>query len=542
MPVRDRSWRTAAVLWLALWAGLVAGAVQAGGLAARRAGLEITGVACDAAGVKVDGQAIRVSLADRAAQRPIPPEFLGTNILYWIDDDAGWAGGQEQARLRRLGLKTLRYPGGEVADNYDWETHSIERGNSFPREANSEAGREARLDYREFLAHARKIGAENLFFVVNLEGAFFRPGDPRENVARYADKAARWVKAVRDAGYFVPNWEIGNESYIRTAYPLRAREYAWALKQFHQKMKAADPRIRIGAIGPFTARGEDAVGFADFLGDEALAAYRRALRDGNDEPCRDETKWNCAKALGGTPAGQGKAEKWWDVVLSEAGDSFDYAVIHRYRSARITRDKQVRFEGPIPLAGELREFKRYLRERKGREVMLALTEWNTPAPFHNAMSDMQHAMDVLEQLGNYLEGGVDYALYWPWRMKGNKFPLVGENWAGKSTFELMALFQEYHGPDLLAAGASPHDDVYLLATRDAGARHYLFVNHGATERRVHIDLNGTEPAKMSWKVLSESEDGLLAADSGSRAAPSGACGLGLRLAPSTISGITLKGR
>lgn len=499
---------------------------------------EVVSVVCGKAAGDAGANAIRLNPADHKVQGTIAAEFLGTNILYWIDDDAAWASGHERAKLQRLGLKTLRYPGGEVADNYDWERNAIERRNSFPREANSEAERDGRLDYREFLAQAHRLGATNLFFVVNLEGAFFQPGNLHENVERYAEKAARWVKAVREAGYFVPYWEIGNESYLRTAYPLRAQEYAWALKQFSLKMKAADPRIRIGAIGPFGAEGEEAVGFADLLGDKALTAYRQALVSGNDNPCGEARRWACAKKLGGKLAGL-EAAKWWEVVTAEAGKAFDYVVIHRYRSERLTRDKDIRFDGPIALARELREFKQYLRERKGSDVTVALTEWNTPAPFHNAMSEMQHAMDVMEQLGNLIEGGVDYALYWPWRMKGVKFPLLGGGWADQSTYELMLLFQEYHGAHLLSGGIGRNEDVYILPTGDAGGVRYLFVNHGAKEQKVSIALTTMALAGVKWKVLSESEDGRVAVLGGSHNSVPPGCGLRLWLGPTTVLGLQL---
>lgn len=430
---------------------------------------------------------IRIRLNIDPAKK-INEGFLGTNILYWIDVDEVWAKGGLPERLKELGLKTLRYPGGEVADNYDWETNSVERKDKFPFEAKTEEEHQGRLDYKEFLAYASKLGIKNIFFVVNLEGAFFLPGNLNENIEHYADKAARWVNAVRKAGYAVPYWEIGNESYLRSAYPLTAREYASALKVFYRKMKAADPSIKIGAIGPHNPFGEDGAGYADALGPIANERFRSVLLKEKKEPCKDLNKNACARSLGARSAISPPG--WWDVILEDARDSFDFVVIHRYRTTRV-KDKKVSFEGPLTLKDDIHDLKKYIEAKKGARVELALTEWNTPKQVDDVMTESEHLLDVAEQMGNYLEGGVDYALYWPFRMRGSKFPILSYNTKEpRPTYHLFRLFNRFGEASLCTADYDRSSGVYVLCTIDNKSFGLLLVNRTKEAKRLILESAG----------------------------------------------------
>jgi hypothetical protein len=432
---------------------------------------------------------IGIKLISDPAGRRINEGFLGTNVLYWIDDDEAWAKGDVPARLKELGIKTLRYPGGEVADNYDWETNSIERKNRFPFEAKTEEERRSRLDYKEFLANVAKIGVKNIFFVVNLEGAFFQPGDINENIERYAEKAARWVKAVREAGYMVPYWEIGNESYLRSAYPLTAREYASALKVFYRKMKAVDPSIKIGAIGPHSPYGDVGESYADALGPIANQRYRAALVKSEEEPCKELNKKACARSFGAKPAAN--PPKWWEVMLEEARYSFDFVVIHRYGTIHL-RERQADFSSSQTLKDYISDLKKYIEDKKGARVELALTEWNTPRQVADAMTENEHLIDIAEQMGNYLEGGVDYALYWPFRMKGKQFPIVSfDTFKPRPPYQLFKLFNNIiRNGNQCTADYDRGSGVYVLCSQDSDSFGLMLVNRTKEEKRLAFESAG----------------------------------------------------
>ena len=49
---------------------------------------------------------------------PIQPFFWGTNLLFWIDDDAALENVKIIKALDEMNIQLLRYPGGTVAENF----------------------------------------------------------------------------------------------------------------------------------------------------------------------------------------------------------------------------------------------------------------------------------------------------------------------------------------------------------------------------------------------------------------------------------------
>ena len=192
----------------------------------------------------------------------------------------------------------IRFPGGEVSDNYNWITNGLDDPSEFPGESTNPAERDeqrkARMKTAEFLQMISATRAQGAI-VVNLEGAFLHldriNGKPQEQlIEEYIQRAEEWVrftnivyprkmrkrymeKLLKDPyyvklkasnpiefnrilgkkadSYRVKYWEIGNESYLKvTRYPLASTHYAYLLNRFSRAMKRVDPHINIGAIGP----------------------------------------------------------------------------------------------------------------------------------------------------------------------------------------------------------------------------------------------------------------------------------------------------
>lgn len=405
----------------------------------------------------------------------------GASVLFHFDDDAWWSQAQAYAGLRAAQLGALRFPGGELADNYDWEQHAVERAADWPGAAATPAAREARTDYREFLAHAAQAGVGQVFMVVNVDGAFRAPGDRRVNLQRYAQKAARWVGEVkRAAGGMTVHWEIGNEPYLGGSFPLTAQEYAQALQVFSAAMRAADPSVRIGAAGPGTLNG---IAFADRLGAAALARLRAGAINSR-RACPGLTTPACIAALQqGEPAPA--PLPWWPEVMARAGDSFDFAVIHRYaRATPLT-------PSAFPLSQRVQRLKDALQRSTGRQVPLALTEWNTPSEKrHGALSEMEHLLEIAIQHGNDAVAGVDYVLYWPLRAPapGHR-PLLESDGSPTAVARLLALLHSLADADQRAQ-VTLAGGVYLLRSRSGESDDYLLVNTGTAARVIALDAAG----------------------------------------------------
>ncbi len=142
--------------------------------------------------------------------------------------------------MTEMGLRTLRYPGGSLADSYHWSSNYWISNSTGP------------TAFTNFLHLATNIGA-NVFITVN-----YGSGTTNE--------AADWVRFANITNHCgFKYWEIGNECYssvetdINTNPPFQAQDpwtYATRFRDYYNAMKAADPTIKIGAV---VTPGEDSI-------------------------------------------------------------------------------------------------------------------------------------------------------------------------------------------------------------------------------------------------------------------------------------------
>lgn len=372
-------------------------------------------------------------------------------------------------KIRALGIKTLRYPGGEEADNYDWSKNKFERTEFLPFEE------QGTIDYLSVLKAAKEAGITDIFFEVNVEGAYFQSGNKEQNLQDYADKAADWVTAVKKAGYFVPYWEIGNEPYFRTSFPLTAEEYAHVLKVFYPKMKKADPRIKIGAAGPYDFIGSRSIGYADKLGNIGLQKLRHKMENNDHRLCKKEYPENCLKELGISYKNARNQMRWWDTIIEIALGSFDFVVTHRYGFVT-TKDNNHSEER---IKDSIYDFKKNIEKLMRGNVMLALTEWNVPPPRKlnmNYYSRMDHILDIADLLKDYIEGGVDYAHFWPFRLKQWKYPLVdSKDFNRQMAGQVFENLSQYHKTNLCNADTS-NSQISVLCTYSGHEYSLMVIN------------------------------------------------------------------
>ena len=204
--------------------------------------------------------------------------FGGDSMGYnkWVSDEEDYEEARRTWRrylpeIRDLGPTILRYPGGLVANNFDWKQGIGPIGERNPDYGGPGIPQTFGTD--EFLRYAEDVGAEAIL-VVNVSVAGLRPGT--------VEAAADWVEycnapndgsnpgggedwaALRAANghpepYGVAYWELGNEE----VYP-GWEDYADRVKDYSAAMKAVDPSIQLGVIRSGT--GLDAnIALADWL-------------------------------------------------------------------------------------------------------------------------------------------------------------------------------------------------------------------------------------------------------------------------------------
>lgn len=160
----------------------------------------------------------------------ISPLAVGVNDAVW---DSNLQDAQVPGLLRADSVRVMRFPGGSTADQYHWQTNTLDNGSS--------AGTDT---FDQFMQVVQKVGATPII-TVN-----YGTGTPAE--------AAAWVQYANNVKhYHIRYWEIGNELYGNGTYgadwesdnhALGPESYANNSVQFVQAMKAVDPGIQVGLV------------------------------------------------------------------------------------------------------------------------------------------------------------------------------------------------------------------------------------------------------------------------------------------------------
>ena len=214
---------------------------------------------------------IVVTVDTRAGLAIVPPTGLGVNDAIW-DSELGSDG--TSGLLREVGVETIRYPGGTYGDMYHWQDHTASGSHVAPN-----------TDFNTFMASVRKVQAQPIVIANYGTGT--------------AAEAAGWVRhANKIKHYGVKYWEIGNEIYGNGHYGASwepdnhadksPAAYANAVVEYAAAMKAEDPSIKIGAVLTTPGNWPDGM------------------------------------------VASGDAGPWNQVVLSIAGPSIDFAIVHWY--------------------------------------------------------------------------------------------------------------------------------------------------------------------------------------------------------------------
>jgi hypothetical protein len=175
---------------------------------------------------------VHLSVDARNVIRVADTRWFGLNTAVWDGHFDTLANSNE---LKQSGCTTLRYPGGSLADQYNWATgESIGHDNAWS------------TAFADFMRLATNLGTQ-VFITVN-----YGTGTSNE--------AAAWVASANVTNHCnFKYWEIGNEVYGKwetdsNSLPHDPVTYATRAAGYIAAMKAIDPAIKIGAVA---VPGED---------------------------------------------------------------------------------------------------------------------------------------------------------------------------------------------------------------------------------------------------------------------------------------------
>ena len=418
-------------------------------------------------------QPVTVTVDTRAGLGIVPALGLGVNHAIW-DPELG--SDATSTLMKNAGVQMVRYPGGSYADSYHWETHTVPGGYVAPN-----------TDFDTFMAGAKKTGAQPIVIANYGTGT--------------AEEAAGWVHyANKTKKYGVKYWEIGNETYGNGHYgtaweadhhPDKSpNAYATAVVQYAAAMKAVDPTIKIGAV--LTTPG--------YWPDGIVAA--------------------------------GDAGTWNQVVLSVAGPSIDFVILHWYpggiapdgisAAKSLTKPAQA-----VDIAEQTRALiSRYAGPNPGR-IGIALTELNAGAGI-TGINTQPGALFAADAYPALWAAGVFNVDWWNVRNGlgtvstvagqtdyGNSGLLSSGNCTADGTVcqpPLNTPFAPYHALALLHTFADPGDQLLRVSTGDPLVRGHavrrangelavLLLNQDPDrEHRVAVSYPGYTPSPNAPKV------------------------------------------
>ena len=386
-------------------------------------------------------------------------------------------------RIEALRPAFIRWPGGNVAQDYHW-FWGIGARDERPEWINLSWWNEREpsdFGTPEFIRLCRNVGAEP-HLVVNVEGR-----------GATAEEAANWVEYVNGPTtttygalrakhgspepFGVKTWELGNEiwgDWVRGHS--NAETYARNYLRYREAMLAKDPSLRLIAVGD------------------------------------NDMAWN-------------------RTVLGRAGANIDYLSIHHYYGLRESKGEYENLMArPLHYERFYRDVARAIMElAPGRDLRLIINEWNTslPVPRQHSMESALYAgrlLNVFERSGDLIEMTAVSDLVNGW--SGGIIQASRHEVFVTPTYLVIRLYNETLGRDRLAARVeSPTFDSSIegtglpvldaIATRSAD-KERLFVRAVNTSRvralTVAVTVTGT-PVGASGTMQTIMGDSFEAANS-----------------------------
>ncbi len=418
------------------------------------------------------------------------PRVIGINIDYLVDHDANRPA---EARplldaLREMGVKSLRFPGGDKSDDHLWSVPPFDKPNPSlafgPR-----AGREEllmsngqwkvrRMDFDEFMEMCRVLGAEPTLVICY--DALFTPGCTVTK-ERLIETAAAWVKYANvTKGYGVKYWEIGNEGYIDdTVSPY---DYARNFIEFANAMKAVDPTIWVGANGPPRAKGS-----------------------GKHEGTKDVP--------------------WWKVVYETAAEHIDFVPIHVYscwewKSYEFYRDHGPGYpEALVDALSPIEAAQLYGPPGLAERLRLTVTETNAADWSEGGWmktNDLGHGLVVFDIFGTLVETGkVENAQLWNTRWVRHD-PEVPSLWDAvddlnhlQPTGKALAIWSQFLGEQMVQVSEPNRMRTFATYSPGSGQLAVCMINKDVTAREVSVTVKGMKspvPRVKAWRWRGHGHD------------------------------------
>jgi alpha-N-arabinofuranosidase len=398
---------------------------------------------------------------------------LGINVNYLMDGDRNRHAPRSTAdALEEMGVKFLRYPGGDKSDSYLWSVPPFDK----PRPTLARTGADVwpscdrtlvnadmtykihPLDFDEFMQACIRLKAEPVIVICHepMYHAAAKDGTTTSR-ERLLETAREWVRYANiQKKYGVKYWEIGNETYLKTKNgDANAEQYAADLVEFSRQMKAVDPSILIGA--------------------------------------------------------NGQPGDWWKTILANAGGSIDYLSVHEYpcwewKTYEAYRTKNPRLTGEVDQAAKAIDTHAPAADRK--RLKIAVTEMNAfdwAKDGWPRVNDSGHAIVLCDIIGQMLQHPrLEFLQVWNTRWVKNDTaspPQLADALDKNNDLNASGRIMAIWGKVLLAhmLPVEQTDMVRAFACADADRKHIhvLLINKDTAPHDTQVSFKGVSELKGS---------------------------------------------
>jgi len=454
---------------------------------------------------------------------PADRRVIGINVDYLVDHDANRAPGARplRAALKEMGVRSLRFPGGDKSDNHLWSVPPFTRPKPTlacgPREGRevlltAEGEWQVRLmNFDEFIRLCRSLQAEPT--VVVCYDALHRP-NCQVTRERLLETAAAWVAYANvSKGYRVKYWEIGNEGYIDNT--VRVWDYARDLVDFARAMKAADPSIKIGANGP------------------------PKTESSGREP-------ESAKV------------PWWKVVFETAAEHIDFAAVHLYSCWQWKSYQAYRSQAPgYPEAdqdarGVSEAARRWGPAGLAERLRVCVTELNAADWSENGwpfVNDLGHALVAFDIFGTLLVNDtIDMAQLWNTRWVSHQ-PDTPSLWDAvddlnqlQPTGKALAIWSQFLGEQMVAVQEPELTRTFASYSPERERLSVFVINKADRRRQLRLRVRGYRLARSArvWQWAGAGPDDRQPVWSGPARAPVRRDELEVSLPPDSLTVVELR--
>ncbi len=194
----------------------------------------------------------------KIVKKNVNPGVASANLCWLMDSDKNISKSKTTflKAVEEMGIGSLRFPYGHLADNYLWHTAPFDdtKNGLRPKVASkfqapakwtwavkSNGSFKNAMDFDEYMSLCQDLDIKPLV-VVNVFSHKYRNGPSLDELI---ETAVEWVKYANKMNYHVEYWQIGNEVDHHKDL-LTPDEYVECYQKFASAMKSVDPNIKVG--------------------------------------------------------------------------------------------------------------------------------------------------------------------------------------------------------------------------------------------------------------------------------------------------------